>query len=239
VSVDNACARAGDEVRCWGENDSGQLGDGRAPRGRPEAAPVAGWDRGQLRDVDGDGRLVLVCLGDSNTERMPGAWPPWCDRLPSLLPAGFRVVNRGQGGATASAVGLLDAAAPLAHALENDTPDVALLAYGTNDVIAGATSAEIVAATARHARRLLEAGVQPLIALAPPLRSADAAENAAVVELNAALRAGFPERWIVDFWSGFGDAQLVDRVHLNDAGQERRARIAAQALARFETEAAP
>jgi lysophospholipase L1-like esterase len=240
VGLDHACVLQAGAVRCWGENDSGQLGGGVLPRGRAGASPVAAWDRGQLRDVDRDGRITVVCLGDSNTQAMAGASPPWCDRLAPLLPAGFRVVNRGLGGATATtAASLLDASAPLAHALENDAPDVALLAYGTNDVLAKVASREIVAAIARHARRLQAEGVAPFIALVPPLRSDDVASNRAVQELNAGLRQAFPAERILDFFSGFGDEALVDRVHQGAAGQARRARIAADLLSGFPAESGP
>ena len=106
-------------------------------------------------------------------------------------------------------------------------------------VLAEVAVVEIAAATARHARRLLSAGVRPLVALVPPLRSDAADANRAVRELNTALRSAFPAEWIVDFWTGFGDAELVDRVHLRDEAQARRARIAAEALARFPPESAP
>jgi lysophospholipase L1-like esterase len=230
VGRDHACAQQGDRVLCWGDDDAGQLGRGVGLRRDPRAAPVADWDRGQWRDANGDGRITLVCLGDSNTQAMAGAEPPWCDRLAPLLGDEVRVVNRGIGGATAGP-SLVEAASVLAYVLENDAPDLAVLAYGTNDVLAGHAIEDVVASLARLDRALLAAGARSWIALVPPMRSGDAhaAQGAA---LNDALRGIFPEERRIDFASGLTDADLLDRVHLGGAAQQRLAERAALAIGR-------
>ena len=75
-----------------------------------------------------------------------------------------------------------------AHALENDAPDVGILAYGTHDVLATVEVSLLVAQTARHVRRLLSAGALPLVALVPPARSDDPVSNRTIDALNAALQ---------------------------------------------------
>ena len=121
----------------------------------------------------------------------------------------------------------------MGDAIENDAPEVAVLAYGTNDLLLKAPVRDVVGALAHEAERLRSAGALPLVALVPPVRSYDVATNQLVRELNDALRETFPAERLVDFATGFGDAQLVDRVHLDDAGQARRAVLAAEAIARF------
>jgi lysophospholipase L1-like esterase len=238
VSPDHACALQGDAVLCWGENDSGQLGRGVGTLRAERAAPVAPWDQGVWRDANQDGRITLVCLGDSNTQAMPGAAAPWCDRLPPLLGADVQVVNRGEGGATA-APSLVDAASVVEHVVENDAPDLAVLWYGTNDVLAETPTAEIVAALARHDRALLAAGALSWVALAPPVRSGDPQLAGRVDALNDALRQAFPAERLLDFHAGISDADLRDRVHLRGEAQERIARRAAAAILRRRPEPAP
>jgi alpha-tubulin suppressor-like RCC1 family protein/lysophospholipase L1-like esterase len=235
VGVDHVCAAELDgRVRCWGDNDYGQLGSGDAPRDHPTPVSVAAWDDGRLRDRDADGRLVVVCLGDSNTARRTGAPASWCERLGGMLPgASWQIVNRGLGGATAVPdASLLRADEPLVYALENDAPDAVILAYGTNDVLADAAVEEIVAAYRRLARRAREAGVVPFVALTPPLQPASSAANVGILALNRALREAFEPARIIDFHAGFDPAHFGDRLHLNESGQVRRARLAADALAR-------
>ena len=63
---------------CWGADDFGQLGRGRG--GSRDPAPLGPGDGVGIRDVDRDGRIVVVCLGDSNTERTPArpvSWVNW------------------------------------------------------------------------------------------------------------------------------------------------------------------
>jgi alpha-tubulin suppressor-like RCC1 family protein len=235
VGVDHACAvEGGGRVRCWGDNDYGQLGSGDAPRDHPGARSVAAWDEGRLRDRNADGRLVVVCLGDSNTARRVDGTASWCERLGgSLVAASWEIVNRGLGGATAvPRASLLHADEPLAYALENDDPDAVILAYGTNDVLADVGPDEVVAAYRRLAQRAQEAGVVPFVGLTPPLQPASSAENVRVLALNRALREAFEPDRIIDFHAGFGPAHFEDRVHLNESGQVRRARLAADVLER-------
>ena len=241
VGVDHACAAlARGGVRCWGDNDYGQLGSGDAPRDHHGAVAVAAWDDGRLRDRNGDGRMTLVCLGDSNTASVHGAPMPWCERLHGLLPADWSAVNRGLGGASAvSRLSLLHAEAQLDYALENDSPDVVLLAYGTNDLLAGVEVGEIVRAYELHEQRALEDGVEVFVALTPPLRAPQSRLAGRVEALNEALRAAFRPDRIVDFFSGIEPGDFLDDLHLGDSGQAKRARAAAEALARagFRTQA--
>lgn len=235
VGVDHVCAVEVDgSVRCWGDNDYGQLGSGDAPRDHPTPVSVAAWDDGRLRDRDADGRLVVVCLGDSNTARRTGAPASWCERLGGMLPgASWEIVNRGLGGATAVPhASLLRAEEPFTYALENDAPDAVILAYGTNDVLADVAAEEIVAAYRQLAQRAREAGVAPFIALTPPLQPASGAENTRILVLNRALREAFEPARVIDFHAGFDPAHFSDRLHLNESGQARRARLAADALER-------
>jgi lysophospholipase L1-like esterase len=234
MGVDHACAAlAKRAVYCWGDNDYGQLGDGAAPRDPPGPVRVAAWDTGHLRDRDGDGRFSVVCLGDSNTRRLERGPDTWCEVLAGLLPAErWRLVNRGLGGATAvHGASLYAADRQVGYAVENDAPDAAILAYGTNDVRAGIPADEIVAATQALVLRLVEGGAVPFVALVPPIQpEAEHPENAQVRALNAALRRTFPEERIVDFHADMAADDYVDALHLGAAGQRKRARAAARVL---------
>lgn len=232
VGADCRCAGLDDgTVQCWGENDFGQLGRGRVSPGREGPAPVAAWDDGRLRDRNGDGRLRVVCLGDSNTQRTPGGPPTWCEHLGELLPEPFEVVNRGIGGATAISGSLIQAHAPLAYALENDEPDAVILAFGSNDLIAGAEVDAIVEAYRAHVLRAYEEGVTAYVALTPPVTPRHKKGNRRVRELNEALVEAFPPALRIDF-SDAAPEDLVDDVHLGPSGQRKRARAAAEVLRR-------
>lgn len=237
VGEDHVCAASGTDLRCRGDNDYGQLGSGDAPRDHGGPVRVRPWDTGRLRDRDGDGRIRVVCLGDSNTESPPGVAPSWCDRLggegAALGDPRVRVVNRGLGGATARAsASVLPAAVPLRYALENDAPDAVLLAFGTNDVLAGEDPPAVAAALDALALRALEAGAEPFVALLPPVQPPQRDANEAVQRVNALLRERWSAARILDFHTGFGPDLFEDAVHLSDAGQRRRAALAAAALRR-------
>lgn len=233
AGADVSCAVLdGARVSCWGDDDFGQLGRGRRPGG-PGPLPVGPWDAGSIRDADGDGRIVVACLGDSNTQRAPGDPPGWCEELEALLadPA-WKTVNRGIGGATATRTSMRPAETLLEYALAHDAADVVVAALGTNDLLEGVEPARVVEAHTALKLRALSHGVAFFAALTPPALPAEHRINPAVEELNGLLRAAFPDAERVDFASGLTPQDYADRIHLSASGQARLARAALAALRR-------
>jgi lysophospholipase L1-like esterase len=236
AGADHTCVgRADGRLACFGGDAFGQLGDGRvtSPRSRPaEIGPVAAWDRGVVRDRNGDGTLTIGCVGDSNTERGFRFTRTWCERLGDLLGApGYATVNRGWSGATAIfAPSLRRAEDPLDYALAFDELDAVILALGTNDLLQRATPEDIVLAYLRHLLRAREFGVDTFVALTPPMQGRFADQLPAIHATNELLRASIPSGRLIDFFSGVTAAELSDELHLNEAGQDRRARAALAVL---------
>ena len=103
-------------------------------------------------DRNGDGEIVIACLGDSNTmstwqRNHSGGFPRefgWCEQLPGLLAdPRVRIVNLGLGGGTLTRHTLrlpiesgfaADADGQIDIALTSESVDAILLAFGTNDV---------------------------------------------------------------------------------------------------------
>ncbi|HXJ37451.1 MAG TPA: SGNH/GDSL hydrolase family protein [Candidatus Eisenbacteria bacterium] len=220
---------------------------------RPAAAPIlvaalsiAACGAPSL-DHDGDGRVTVVCLGDSNT-RGGILYPEadgWCERLgASLPPATWRTINRGRNGATACDPGRppdgtgepLVAAELLARALAGDHPDVVIVAFVTNDVILGCTVEATLAALHALARTVEGSGAVPLIALGPPILPPGTSAtvtgwNAELDEIDARIRAEFPAGAIIDFASGMTSRDFaVDGIHVTGAAQARRTEAARRAL---------
>jgi lysophospholipase L1-like esterase len=230
AGVDSSCAvRAQARVLCWGDNDFGQLGSGDAPADHDRPVPTAGWDDGRLRDRNGDGRIVIACLGDSNTQPTAALPRTWCRRLAEFAETrGWEVVDHGEGGATAVADGsMITADEHLAYALESDAADAVILAYGSNDVrLRGVTPTQVGHAYAQLWQRGHEAGIDVFVALTPPTHNGKHQVDAAIVELNEKLRQIFPEDRVIDFWSGFAPGDFFDEVHLGESGHARRAQLA-------------
>jgi lysophospholipase L1-like esterase len=230
AGADATCAVLdGARVACWGADDFGQLGRGRGQgRGPVQVGP---WDGSGIRDVDRDGRIVVVCLGDSNTERSDLRPVSWCDELGAELPAPtWSTVNRGLGGATASETSMRPALWQLEYALANDAPDVVIAAFGTNDLMQDVDPGEIVASYHRLGRRAAADGVAFLVALTPAAMPVAHRLNEPARALNELLRQAFPPEQVIDFWSGFGEGDYDDAIHLGPAGHARRARVARAAL---------
>ncbi|HEV7734858.1 MAG TPA: SGNH/GDSL hydrolase family protein [Candidatus Binatia bacterium] len=187
-----------------------------------------------VRDVDGDGRIVVACLGDSNTETR---WPPphtpkWCEFAAERVPA-WTFTNHAVGGATVTrpndqrsfADAQLDAAGAAAPA------DAVVLAFGTNDVRSGRSTADIVAAYRAVVARVEATGAIAFVALAPPSYPPEPDHAAALAALNAALRGAFPPDRLVDFDGGMTRLDFeADGLHPNAAGQHERAVAALRAL---------
>jgi alpha-tubulin suppressor-like RCC1 family protein/lysophospholipase L1-like esterase len=234
AGADHVCAvRAGRYVVCWGDNDFGQLGSGDAPADHAEPVSPVAWDDGRIRDRDGDGRITVACLGDSNTQPAPALLRTWCERLLDHLPAErWRTVNRGEGGATAVEFGsLILAGEHLDYALENDAVDAVILAYGTNDLLfAGAAPKDVGHAYSRLRQRARAAGVDVFAALTPPVQPSAQDINPQILELNELLAELFPGSRIIDFWSDMSPEDYVDAVHLGESGHAKRARAAWDAL---------
>lgn len=201
---------------------------------------IVACSRGPALDQNHDGRLVVACVGDSNTSRLGG--PLWCERLGERArPPGWEPCNMSQPGARIVNDGATWHDRPLwggwylRAALERCRPDVVILALGTNDLMM--RSAEETLPAFVDAVATIEAEhVLPLVALVPPFQASPsglAARNAEVERLNRLLEARFPGR-TVDFFSAMTQGDYdPDGVHLNDRGQEKRAEAAWAALRRL------
>jgi lysophospholipase L1-like esterase len=185
-------------------------------------------------DLNGDGKIVVACLGDSNTDRR---WPPpdthkWCELAADRVP-GWTFVNRAVSGSTVSERPGPEgwSGTQLDTTLPHDAPDAVVLAFGTNDVRFGRATADVVAAYRAAVARVEATRARAFVALTPPIYPPEPEHAAALDALNAALRAGFPADRLVDFASGMTRADFgADGLHPNDDGQRKRADAALRTL---------
>jgi lysophospholipase L1-like esterase len=196
-------------------------------------AAIACTAKHGVRDMNGDGRIVVACLGDSNTEThwpTPNT-PKWCEFAAEI--AGWTFTNHAVGGSTVTppATPRSWVEPQLADALAKDAPDAVILAFGTNDVRAGRSAAETVDAYRAAAARAEAAGALAFVALAPPTYAPEPDHADALAALNAALRGAFPAGRIVDFTTGMTREDFeADGLHPNAAGQHKRAAAALRVL---------
>ena len=196
------------------------------------AVAVACTSSSGVHDVNGDGHVVVACLGDSNTD---ARWPPphtpkWCELAAEAT--GWTFANHAVSGTTVTmpAAPATWAGPQLDEALA-DAPDAVVLAFGTNDVRTGRSTAEIVAAYRDAVRRVDAAGAMAFVALAPPLFPPEAEHAEELAALNAALRSAFPPGRLIDFASGMTRADYEpDGIHPNADGQHKRAAAALRVL---------
>jgi lysophospholipase L1-like esterase len=187
-----------------------------------------------VHDVNGDGRIVVVCLGDSNTDRR---WPPpdtpkWCELAAERMPE-WTFINHAVSGATVTrhADPRLWGDTQLDRAVPADAADAVVLAFGTNDVRGGRMTADIVAAYEVAVTTIEATGARAFVALAPPIYPPEPEHAGALEELNRALRATFAPARLVDFHTGMGVKDFEpDGLHPNPGGQRKRAEAALRVL---------
>jgi lysophospholipase L1-like esterase len=196
---------------------------------------------GCVWDVNGDGQVVVACLGDSNSAFPFGMY---CEQLavqyPEIVFVSYAVPgSRAIGGTDDGLSQIAEAAAGV-----NGPPaDVVLLAFGTNDIGGGGVSATEVADRIDTLNAAAaDAGMPALVATLPPrfLSRADGSTtctpNAVATPIieatNALLRERIDPTWLVDFDSGFVCPThfFPDGVHMSAAGVELRAERAAEAI---------
>ena len=148
-------------------------------------------------DRNGDGRIVIACLGDSNTDagwqhEQDPTFPRdrgWCERLPEALgAASVEIVNLAVPGASAvqqpmpsveEAQVHFDGDRQLAAVLAASAPDIVLISFVTNDAHPrrarelgrSLTAEEVVGVHRELLARAESAGVLPLVATAPRPRA--------------------------------------------------------------------
>lgn len=208
--------------------------------------------------IPADGVLTVVAGGDSNTEfgcdNGSLTWPhctetalSWLDYLRTLdaasplttapVVSAHAFVNEGLVASSACSRNLpppsadLDGAAQMPHILSH-SPDVVILAYGTNDLFYGFTPAQTVACYQALYVTASEAGAVVFVALTPPQPGrAPGVTEAMVEDLNARLLVAFGTRQTIDFFTGVTAASLqADGLHVTDAEQQRRAGLVYAAL---------
>jgi hypothetical protein len=201
-----------------------------------------------VADGNGDGIVTVVCLGDSNTmfDHVGGLRRSWCEQLDDAIAnPNWHFVNRALLGMTAVDLGrrlgdltmYVDAPTPhpvtIDATLRLDRADVAVLAFGTNDLRpitnALATPQQLVAAYQAHARKLQAGGVPlVLIALTPPtVPPSPASDLPRIDAANALLRRTFAADTLLDFSTGivpadYGYRDEHDGVHIGQSGQRKR-----------------
>ncbi len=207
-------------------------------------------------DRNRDGRIVIACLGDSNTasgwqQEKDGGFPPeqgWCEQvLARLDDPRVSIVNRGVGGATASPHPL-DGQSDLHHAffggdeqldaaLEDAPLDVAMMAFGTNDVLPtlNGDPESIVDHYNRLWRRERSRGLLAFVAITPPVFVHEKTgelrrDPERIAETNARIAEIFPRRFRLPFDVDMTEADFMDDLHMNARGQAKRADAAIERL---------
>ena len=190
-----------------------------------------------VSDQNHDGRITVVCHGDSNTQAGGvSIGDGWCERLGGMINSvNLPTINRGIGGTTISDTGKYFlgvesyAGHRIADSLLNDHPDAMVLAFGAVDLMFGAITTDIVSEYARQKVNAETHGVKTFIALTPYFATSYSnyeTLNVKVGELDALIRATFPSGDILDFNSNVLPADYFsDGLHLNDSGQFKRASV--------------
>lgn len=185
-----------------------------------------------FRDVDGDGVYRLGCVGDSNTSLLAG-FTKWCEIIRNTLSdPDFAVINVAENGATVN-LNLRftsDATMQMADVLQR-SPDVLILAFGTNDIFQGRTPQQIHDRYVEQQAAADAAGVPLFVATTPPIIGCPNCVSR-IAAGNDLLRTTFAGR-VIEFHTGFAAEHFIqDGYHCNDLGQQLRAERALQVLGR-------
>lgn len=198
-------------------------------------------------DVDGDGRWSVGCVGDSNTTLHPGL-TRWCEKLVELVDdPRFAVVNFAVSGATAIPSGV-PGAAQVAAALDPQLAiDAVVVSLGTNDTNLVHFASDparfesqldaITEHLAAHVASIEASGRTAYVATLPPRPRAlygPDGFNERIVALNERIRATSAPGAVIEHYDFFyaDERELLDGVHLNQRGQDKRAWRALQVLLR-------
>jgi len=177
----------------------------------------------------------VSCLGDSNTAY---GWPDptdrrWCEMLGEFPESvGTRIDNLARGGAIlhAASTSWPGGDEQLAWASAAGRSDVIVLAFGTNDLRGGSSPRAVAHRYAALRRRAEARGAAVYVALAPPVWPPEPGAddlNRRIAALNVLLERSWPAQRTLDFHVGFTrDDFEKDGLHLNAAGQRKRAAIA-------------
>jgi cysteine-rich repeat protein len=186
-------------------------------------------------DVDGDGRITVLCLGDSNSTDFFTYVPSWCTVVAGMLGPQYTFVNRSVFGLNA-----ISAAPFLANGLDTVAPDAVVLALGTNDVPFRAPEDVAVALLDLDAQVRAHCYgpgrcVQSWVASIPPRYPPQTTLEAEITSTNELLASilSTPTSRLVDFATDMSsDLYLPDGLHLNADGQVVRAERVRSALTR-------
>jgi len=192
---------------------------------RRTPAPAA---KHELPDVNGDGKVVVLCFGDSVTlGGARGAYPAW---LRSYFVPTVQVINQGKYGEWTA-----DGVKRLAPLLDQLHPDYVIVQEGVNDAIReGCANVDAIEGNFKQMiDRIHGAGAIPFVGtiFAAPSYAGESGERC-IDRINQMI-AGLPAERI-DFAAairGHGDLML-DGLHPNNRGYEVLARQALDVLLR-------
>jgi lysophospholipase L1-like esterase len=199
--------------------------------------PLANRGANLFGDHNGDGQIVVACLGDSNTSGVQVGVVSWCTKLDELVQPTAAFLSYGVPGATVSNVqSPNNLSSQLVFAAGTpQIPDLYLIAGGTNDIIFKDASSQVVSGITSLMAEAVSKGAK--VAVLKVLPVFDPIQNAAtfmttIKRVNNEIAAAVPSAQLIDGGASFGsDKFLSDGLHLNQTGQNARALQVCQKLA--------
>lgn len=180
-------------------------------------------------DIGANNPNVIVCLGDSITEGMPGGGAPFPARMVGLT--GKQVVNQGEGGEKARG-----GAARAPAVLKRYKPAAMTILFGANDLIQGESIEGAIAGLRSIIASCRANQTEPILATLTPMTAGHELWAGGVVMLNEQIRAlaSVENVRLVDLEREFGSDPgmllVPDGLHPNDLGNQVIAVAFADAL---------